>query len=399
MSTPKINIVRGKGGLGRPLPNNDHISGLLFYNDTLPSGFGASDRIKVIYSLEQAVDLGIAEDGANTKLEYYQIKQFFRMQPNGKLYVGIYDVPATPASHDFAEVELIQNFATGEIRQLGIVFDVSDLVTMGTAGLSALQTKITALKTANKPLNAIIGFDDSGLANASAYIDVTAADCDNVSVVISQDGSNEGAALVVSEGKSVPAVGAILGAVSLAAVHENIGWVGKFNFALDKEFSEPEFTCGDKYKSIASSLENTLNTNGLIFLKNHIGNSGTFANYSWTATAQTGDYSTIENNRTIDKAIRLVREFMLPNLNSPLDVNTDGTLTETAIAILESDAKRALDQMAANGEIAAPQSGSVVIATDQNVVSTSKVVIAITVTPQGVAREIQINIGLGLVAN
>lgn len=399
MTTPKISIVRGEGGLGRPLPTNDHISGLIFYNDTLPSGFGASDRSKVVFSLEQAVSLGIAEGGANSKLEYYQVKQFFAMQPNGKLYIHIANVPVTPGSHTFPEVETLQNFANGEIRQLGIVFDVIDSVTFGTAGLAAIQTKADAVKAANKPLSVLVGFDDSTLADPSAYVDISGAASQNVSVVISQDGSNEGAALVVSEGKSVPAVGAILGSVSLANVNENIGWVQKFNFVKGKEFSEPEFTSGDAYKNIASSLEDTLNTYGYVFLKNHIGSTGTYANYSFTATEQTSDYSTIENNRTIDKAIRLVRQFMLPNLNRPLDVNADGTLTENAIAILDSDARRALDQMAINEEIGDPVQDSVKINPDQDVLGTSKVVIAITVTPVGVAREIQVNIGLGVVTS
>lgn len=55
-------FVKKQGGLGRPLTGEDHISGLLFYSDaTLPSGFSSSDRIKKIFSIEEAEDLGITD--------------------------------------------------------------------------------------------------------------------------------------------------------------------------------------------------------------------------------------------------------------------------------------------------------------------------------------------------
>lgn len=54
-------INRGRGGLGRPLPNQDNVSGLVVYmpNASLPFGFGTSDRIKQVNSLAEAVALGI----------------------------------------------------------------------------------------------------------------------------------------------------------------------------------------------------------------------------------------------------------------------------------------------------------------------------------------------------
>lgn len=45
---------KGQGGLGRPLAGTDYISGMLFYSATLPSGFNSSNRIKIVYSVEEA---------------------------------------------------------------------------------------------------------------------------------------------------------------------------------------------------------------------------------------------------------------------------------------------------------------------------------------------------------
>ena len=61
MGLNDIKFIRTQG-VGGVDPINSHISGLLFYNDTLPSGFTASERIKAIFSVQQAEDLGIVND-------------------------------------------------------------------------------------------------------------------------------------------------------------------------------------------------------------------------------------------------------------------------------------------------------------------------------------------------
>jgi len=63
MALPDITFIRQEGGLGRPLPGEDHISGMLFYTaGSLPSGFSSSDRIKKIFSVPEAEALGIVDD-------------------------------------------------------------------------------------------------------------------------------------------------------------------------------------------------------------------------------------------------------------------------------------------------------------------------------------------------
>jgi len=59
---PNITFNYGKGGLGRPLTGEDFISGLVFVNSSLPSGFSSTDRIKKVFSLAEAQELGILND-------------------------------------------------------------------------------------------------------------------------------------------------------------------------------------------------------------------------------------------------------------------------------------------------------------------------------------------------
>tara|TARA_R110000796_G_scaffold63139_4_gene145523 strand:- start:6407 stop:7594 length:1188 start_codon:yes stop_codon:yes gene_type:complete len=393
MATPKISFVRGAGGLGRPLPNNDHISALLFFNDTLPTGFNTTDRTKAVFSLEQAEQMGIIEGSANHAVEHYQIKSFFEQNPAGKLWISIQVLTAMTTTFD--EISEIQSIANGEIRQIGVV-DLTDttLVRIGTDNVHDLiQTQINALKAIDQPIQCLIGFDDSTLSGVSDYETLAAETASNVSIVIGQDGGNVGAALSISNGTSIPAVGAFLGAVSAAKVNENIGWVAKFNFAAAGEFSVPKLNSGELFKTISASTETSLNNYGYLFLKTHTGRSGSYANFSWTAVGQTDDFATIENNRTMDKAIRQIRTFMLPNLNSPVDVNDDGTLTENAIAVFENACSRGLDSMERDTEISA---FDVKIDPTQNILGTANMIISVAIVPVGVAKQITINIGFAV---
>ena len=135
---------------------------------------------------------------------------------------------------------------------------------------------------------------------------------------------------------------------------------------------------------------------GYIFLRKHTGFDGSYWNDSSSANLVTSDYANIENNRTIDKAVRGVRTFMIPNINAPLYVQDDGTLTEDVISKFKNDAERALEQMERDGELSA---FAVIIDPVQDVLTTSKIAMSIVIIPVGVAREIEINIGFAVSIN
>lgn len=61
-----ISFTRAGGGLSRPLTGQDHFSAMIFYTDgSLPAGFGSSDRIKKVLSLNEAESLGIVDTHAD----------------------------------------------------------------------------------------------------------------------------------------------------------------------------------------------------------------------------------------------------------------------------------------------------------------------------------------------
>jgi len=381
-----ITFTIQSGGLGRPLAGEDHITGLATYmaNGSLPAGFTTTDRVKVVYSLQDAVDLGITSTSgvAEIKVLNYQLTELFRMNKKAVVYVGIYD----STSIDYSKIKDMQLFADGKIRQFGVVTH-STAYASGT--ITSLETACSDMFDVHTPAIAILGCDTSAVALAS-LADLRALGKKYVSVVCGQDGNGTGAALATALTKSVPNVGAVLGAISAAKVHENIGWIQKFNFVTTGEMDVPALGNGALVKNQTETLLDAIDAKGWIFFRKHVGIAGTYANDSHTATSVSDDFAYQENNRTIQKAVRGVRAFMLPNVSAPLYLNTDGTLTETTVSHFKNSAERHLEQMQRDGEISQFE---VNIDPAQDVLSTSTVNIGISVIPVGVARQIDINIG------
>lgn len=392
-----------EGGLGRAIPGKDYYSGIAFpfVDGELPTGFATGDRFKKVFTLQEAEALGITSDSVNdaTKIAHYHIAQYFRMLSKsgntGVLFIYLFDENA--GVYDGGqEVEDLQNFADGELRQIGVYYDIA----LASSLVTAVSDSIETLIGQDRPTIGIIGADISAVADLSLLVDLRVLGESWVSVDIAQDGSGTGKALFDSVGQSITALGATLGTIALSNVHENIGWVAKFDVADSVEFQEPAFANGQLSKDIADSLIDTIDTQGYIQLIKRQEITGTFYMDSPQTTLATSDFAFIENSRTIQKAVRLSRQKLLPFINSPLYVDAvSGQLSEVTIFGLENAVLTGLEEMATAGEISVNQAtgklpnGSVLIDPNQNVLTTSQVVITVKIVPVGVAREIIVNIG------
>ena len=319
--------------MGRKAANEDPISGLIF------GGFGATtltfgtangnlkgfdtvgaanDHIRKFNYVEQLEDAGIVwkegpitqEDQAKNAL-YYHISEFFRMNPQGTLYVMIKNAAANVAAGDLS---ILQNYAEGTIRQCGI-FDQNTTP----IAVNSLQTELTALEENHKPMSVVLTYNGANIATSTLISSspATAGKC-NVSVLIGCDGD---ATLAGNLGNyaTYGCIGTCIGAISKASVNECIAWVQKFPLGLNA----PALFNGNLIKNIAQGDIETLNTNHYIFVITHVGDADNYFNDSHTCDVDTSDYAFIENVRTIDKACRGVRANLLPYLNSPLKVDAE----------------------------------------------------------------------------
>ena len=238
---------------------------------------------------------------------------------------------------------------------------------------------IAAIKTERRISAATFAVSLSDLTSTT----LSAAGRCNVSTLVSCDLS-----LVLLDNYAYyGCLGTALGAVSKAAVHESIAWVQKFPLGL----TSPGFISGDLLREVSLTNLNLINDNRYLFVRTHVGITDNYFNDSHTLDEVTSDYAYIENERTIDKAIRGIRTNLLPYLSSPLQVDaTTGKLSSHTVAFLETTAGKALEDMEKAGELSGY---SVAIDPDQNVLATSKLEFVIRNVAVGVMRKVHIKIG------
>jgi hypothetical protein len=222
------------------------------------------------------------------------------------------------------------------------------------------------------------GFDTASETTSSSLVEF---DSENVSVVVAMDVEK------AAKYPNTAAVGLVLGALSKAKVSENIAWIEKFNLT-GTGFAKPGFVGGKEIKSI-SDLR-TLSENRYIFTQTHTGLAGIYFNDSHTCTLGTSDFAYIENNRTINKATRLLRTALLPKLASPVLVDIDGKLPQSVSKSFEDLCKNALEGMVANQEVSA---FDVYVDPKQNILATSELKVKAEITPVGTARKIKVDLG------
>lgn len=397
-----ISFQKTNGGLGRYTGSDDVISGLIFgglglsmatditANENI-EGFKAVDENTYVRKFtypEELADLGIVftpePNGANAAKQkavnvlYYHITEFFRMNPEGVLYVMVKNDNTDAAPADIAA---LQTYAGGNIRQIG-VFNAAQLT------VADVQDVCTALEENHRPLSVVLTYSGKNvtLATLTGNTNLAADGQCNESLLIGCDADADLQA-ALGDFAFYGCIGLCIGAVSKAHVHESIAWVGNFPLGL----KAPALFNGNLIRNIATSDLELLNGNRYIFPVIHAGDADNYFNDSHTLDVDSSDYAYIENVRTIDKACRGIRGKLLPWLNSPLRVDpSNGQLESGMVSFLETTAGEALEEMEKAGEISGYK---VEIDPAQNVLATSALEIVIKKVPVGVMRKVRVKIG------
>ena len=400
MGLNDIIFQKQNGGMGRRTANEDPVSGLIVSANSkaTAAAFAEFDVVDDGQDTLYVVQLTYYEQLAGTYLitpagepaadaDYvknmidYHVKEFFRLSPAGVLFLAVRLSGNVAAGN----VKALQNYAGGKLRQAGVL-------SPGLSAVADFQAAATQLEAEHKPLSIIYTLDGTGKTLAgykSANTSVQAGRC-NISKLI---GCDLDPTLLARLGTTAAlfgyygCIGTLLGAVSAAAVNESIAWVRKFPLGL----LMPGFVTGDLVKEVPTGDLNTINDNRYIFVRTHVGDADNYFNDSFTFDAATSDYAFIENVRTMDKATRGIRRNLLPYLNAPLYVDAEtGCLRADTVAVLETAAGRALEDMEKAGELSGY---TVEIDPEQNVLASSTVEVVIKNAPVGVMRKVLIKIG------
>ncbi len=387
MST-SLKIERQNGNVPKSLAGEDHITGLVVYlaASEIPESF-TTEHVQALSTIDGAEAAGITADAESwgVRVLHYHLSEIYRINPAVSLYVGIFEKPQS--AYTFAEIKTVQNFADGRIRQIGVwcgdraLGEGDDLTTLqGVA--DQLAGEAAELSVVYAPKVASVKQLATNLAGGNKC---------RVSVVIGQAGSGKGAELYKDKANSAKAsvsgLGVVLGLISRAKVHQCIAWVKEFPTGV----SVPAFGDGTLLRDIDKALVEQLDTARYLFFVTQQGQSGSYMNDSHTMDSAISDYASIESVRTMDKGVRGVRAYLIPELGGNIYVDAEtGKLASYTVAHLETVAGHALEDMEKAGELSGYKAE---IDPDQNVAATSTVDIVIKKVAVPVMRHVRIKIG------
>ena len=423
----------------------EKVTGLLFdvsmQPDLFREGYGKNNEGKLklndvlyITNFKSAIqDFGIIERVETTEedennvnfmhgIPAYHIREFFRMSGNvdgnGKLYVMFADCSAS-----WDAIDVMQRVAGGLINQLG-VWTEQPLWKLNGAEekynlniVKTLNDKAVAMADLHQPLSIVLCANPSNTGSDTSdgkqidlnKIPTAICEASRTSVIFGQARCARVSMMQKRNVNNTPVgfLGAMMGAIARANVHESVAWVRTFNL-FDDNFqnielgfgdinltADEEFTSLNMYESLSPVLLDDLDEKGYIFPIKYSGReNGIYI--SKDQTCSLGDYRTIARNRTINKSRRAVRAALLPYVNSPLMVNpATGFLAPSKISAFKTLIGDILAKMQAAQEI----SGYAVnIDANQNVLVDDTLRISYVIVPVGVAVKIYVEEGLSLTA-
>lgn len=389
-----ITFNRSDGNIGRPLEDKDNISALLFYCNLTSEEQNIKNELTTVQKFSGKDEALSFVDKLSIRSTFlplvmkHNIRGFYEFNPDAELYVLVADKPKVNL---FTEIEILQDKANGDIRQVGVWDFTLDFSTSHKTTINNIQEAANKLERQDTPLSVIYS---PWIKDLSKLPDID-VDAKNVSVFIGLDvESPEEQELRKKVSISIPntegyvsctSLGLCLGAISKSKVNECIGWLKKYR---TKAFSAG-FSTQERFDSLSKSLTKEIDGKKYIYLCSYSGVGGVYISDSHTLGK--GDYNTIESVRTMDKAVRNIRARLIMELGSPLYIDAEtGRLDPATVKHLEVVAGKELEVMQKAGEISG---WSVEIDPNQDVLGTSTVEFVIKKVPVGVFRKGVVNIG------
>lgn len=415
-----VNIQRGTIGAS-VVQGADAITGLLATGVAVAadvangiSGIALGQTVKLT-SLTDAEAYGINEsyDSTNSLSVYRHISEFYRMFPNGTLYLMLYSGNMEAAfAEQFAKKLIID--ANGDIRILGIANTPASATVEYLNGFPedvfgsiqlAQQLYDWAFSTF-RPCQIILEGRDFNAVSAASALDLRNITISNqvleafkVSICIAQDWKFADGLDAIR--KKMADLGTMLGSIAKKAVNENIGEVEGGNL-VDTTNNKWLVAGLSNHQTVAgwdSQLE-SLDSKGYVFAISYTGIDGYYWNNDHTCTPIKKDKDgyfneyTISYGRVHDKAVRDLRTCLLPKVKSTQPVDPDtGKLPQALVTYFERLADDdVFNAMAAEGLITAGK--TTVDPNSDLLISPRELKVSFVLVPTGQIDEIKGTINL-----
>ncbi len=327
--------------------------------------------------------------GVASKIDnwYYHISEYFRMNPNGNLWVGVF----ADSGYTFTEIQTLQMAAQGAIRQVGVYRPSRAFYTYGVTDVNSINTICQTLDSNKMPLSAVLAEDISAISDLTTLPNLALLSDEWVSVNISQDGAAQGWSLYEAYGKSITNLGALMGCISAVQVSADIAQpIPTLNISNGSENNVSAFANNALFTSTSAGIQTVLDNYRYIYTGNYVGYTGTYFSEEHCAIISNSTYAYISENRVEAKIERLMYQVYLPILKSKIQLNADGTIFAPLVKSLESLGNNILNiNMVTQGELSAVKT---VINPLQNVTNQGGLVVNLYEENNPIARKITINV-------
>lgn len=389
-----VQLEKLQGGLGRTAVSTDGHLALIVepVTDTdVNDAIGNSGNGLKLDSLFAAESIGIvASLDANESINLHrQISDFFRLAPEGTLY--LFNDSTATAIVDFLK-------ANPEVKGYAVQEDKATVIdgtsTTQESYLQDHQTNVVdVLAGENQFIDfGILGINGFTIADA---VDLRALECPNMSVCIAS-GTND----------SLANLGALLGMIAVRKVNENLASVNIQNKPIDARgtrdyplteanrdlWLQAYLTDGTTVSSLAAAEYVDLDEKGYIVAASYQSYAGVFFTASHTAVAKESDFAYIENNRVWNKAARIIRAVLIPEVKGIVKKDpATGYIKSTTVSRWTGLANAGLEQMVINDEI----SGFAVSIDNRQIVNSDEPVnVKAEVVADGIVHSFEVALGL-----
>lgn len=392
---PNVKTIVTGGNLGRALANENGVSALIAHA-VAGDEFALGD-ILLIRELADAEAKGITAeyDATNTVHLWRHIADFYQTAPNGTpLYVMPVAKTVTLAQmvlHTGDYGPALLEGANGRIRLLAFATTDATFANV-VAAIDDAQLLYDWAYDNNMPCQIFLE-GRSAPADLSTIDDLrdpsTGPDSNRVSVVI----SNDAAITTDEDGDPTGYAGyahvcLAMGRAAAVPVQRNIGRVKDGRLPV----TNPALSNGDTVDELSLATLNGLNAQGYIFLRRHVGKSGSFFNGDHTACPITDDFAGVHRGRPMDKAVRIVRATYVEELLDDIEIDpATGKMAPDVITAYQQSSDGALFiNMTSAGEVSGAKT---YVDPEQDVLATDKVKTKLRIVPKGMVKEIEVELG------
>lgn len=357
-----INLGKGDGNLGAKALSDENILGLVCCG-ILPGGAATYTVLGTSVKLIQPSDadaLGFtaAYDITNKVLIRYHIDEFFRINPEGVLWLQVVAQTTTltqmaDKTLNFAKklvndslkavktIGLVRNPAVGYISTLtgGLDNDVN-------TAIPKAQELVDDFATQNVYINSIVieGREVNGVIGSIG--DQRTAASPNVHVAILQD--KDVANLDALFAKHA-AVGTLLGSIGIRRVEEDYGTINvannpdkgavsyPLNDAATAKWLNPAISSGTLVSALTVAEVKTLKDRAYIFADSYPEFEGVYLVGSAACTALTSDFAYGVITRVWNRGARIFIKKIIPKMNSTVETDANGFISSITAASWKED--------------------------------------------------------------